>query len=889
VIGSDTFTSVFGSAVPGGDDPLLYIARAAIRAGFAVVPNKPGTKQPKCILSAREAKTADTKAREQARAAGHRRPDDVRHVCGVHHAITDEKISDKVFRRFVKDGERPNIGIELGRSRVIVVDVDTVSELEGFISSWSAATADPMPEMTVRSPGVYADETWKHKGGGHYWFSLPDGWVLPAEDGAMKDPSGWIAMWANRQVLVPPSVRAEGPYELVGDMLPAPKWLLQRVLTHIKDRQVRSAEQTERRLARAATGEEASVDVWSTITSWADILEPDDWVATGLPDTCGCEIWTAPGAHASPKSATAHDIGCSIYDFSTGHAPIHIWTDNPPDYLMDWGSKTITKLQFVALRDHGGAGAQAIAMASRALGISREGGSAATLVPLPGVSADIAGPLPSASTAGQGVLPLSEPSASHDQQEALPLGLPIGPPPNPTQAGPGGDQAPADSDASGFDPELERLIRERLQGLFVHGEADKRYTAIRFPYAAKAGERTFRSMAEVLREAADTPAEFLVERWLRKGSYGVLGAQFKAGKTFIAMDMALSVATGGLFLGLVPCTQGNVAIMHNEGDLQEFSERLLAVARFKGIALTEEVLSRLMIQEGATKLDQPESVNRLYTGLKDFDPDLLIIDPWYMSAGDEADGKTLSKMGTVLGNLQGVAAELKCALLITAHWNKSGDGKGVARWSGSGLAEWGRVLINVSVDKFFAAVPYVDDKTGRTKVDLTIDLAGQVSGNYWVHREVWRDDAKDLRSAMHYEVTAREQEDIESDGTEAVRDVTRSNNERLLRVFSAVKEGLTKSKAIDTAQGSRGGRKASLWREAFDELLRAGFIEDIGAVTVTDTEGREKVNPGAKFGITAAGRGEIQRFEESHRVANIDTSKFVPLATTGTTEGENDA
>lgn len=893
MISESPFSAVFGAAVPGGDDSLVHLARAAVNAGFAVVPNHPGTKKPMCTLNALERKRADVAAQEEARLAGHRNPDNARHICGVHHAITLSKDSDRVIRRLIKDGQRPNLGIELGRSNVIVIDVDTLAELEGFKASWAEASPDvPLMPMTVASPGVQStvDGEWKHKGGGHYWFSLPEDWRgrFPHADGAMKDPSGWIAMWADRQVLVPPSVRKEGAYQLVGDMHPAPKWLLQRILGYVIERQARTTEQRARQAERMATGGVPAVDVWSAITPWDDILEPDGWTKTGLVETCSCPTWTAPGIHASPKSAVAHEVGCSgsMIDVSLGHGPLHVWTDNPPDFLMQFG-KTFTKLNYIAYRDHGGVGPQSIALVSRALGLSREGGATAELIPLPGVPAHLGGPLPSTSTAGQAPLPpLAAP--------ALPLGPGLAPP-DPTSAGTGGDQAPAADYAIPAPVEplslFERAVREQFQNLIIRAEADRRHTEHRFPYAAKASSRVFRPMAEVMREVSEHPAEFLVERWLRKGSYGVMGAQYKAGKTFLVIDMALSVITGGLFLGIIPCAQGNVAIMHNEGDLNEFTERLLAAARAKGIVLTDEILARLTIQEGATKLDQPEAVARLYDNLVDFSPDLLIIDPWYMSAGDDADGKTLSKMGTVLGNLQGVAAELKSALLVTAHWNKSGDGKGVARWSGSGLAEWGRVLINVSVSKFFSAAPYIADKTGRTKVDLIIDLSGQVSGNYWVHREVWRDDAKDLRSPMHYEVTAREQEDIESDGLTAAFDTTRTPRERLLRAFGAIVEGMSKTKAIETAKGPKGGRALSVWREAFDELLRAGFVEEVGVLEITDSEGRLKVNPGSKFAITAAGRGEIQRFDESHKSGGRDTSRFVPLAGSETAQksAENDS
>jgi hypothetical protein len=955
MISESSFAAVFGAAVPGGEDPLIHLARYAIRAGFAIVPCLPGTKQPMCTLAERDKKRADTEAQEAARAAGKRRWDLVRHACGVKHALTDEKRSDTVIRRLVRDYGRINLGVELGASRVIVVDVDTDAEREAFAASWLAATGEPLPfGMTVQSPGVVAaDGAWKHKNGGHYWFALPPGLILPGDEGAMKDASGWIAMWSARQVLVPPSVRDEGPYLLTGDIHPAPPWLLERIVGYIVERRTRAKMQESRRVAGGSgfTGE-AHIDGWSVDVSWADLLAPDGWFDTGIVDSCGCSIWTAPGVHASYKSATAHDVGCSQYDDAPGHCPLHVWTDNPPEFLINpaFGDKTFTKIQYVALRDHGGN----MALACRAEGIARE---AAPLVALPGVSPAVAGPLAGAAEiAANGLYPVGPqalaaasgapwrtdatsgnvPGQDHGAPAAHDANIPVpefedwarqheeqldaaglqalGYEPAPaTGPGPGGTSLtglppvgaspgagplpppmvpPALAAGPGVvDPygPFENLVRARFQDLIIRTEADRRFTEHRYPYAARVAARGFEPMALLLKSAAERPPEFLVDRVLRAGSYGVLGAQWKAGKTFLMIDLMISIAAGVPWLGLIPVKQGRVAGMHNEGDKSEFSERVYAVARAKNVQLTEDILARMHVQEGASKLDQPEAVNRLYEDLSSFCPDLVYIDPWYMSAGEGADGKNLAQMGTVLSNLQGIAQELNSALLITAHWNKSGEGKGIERWSGAGLAEWGRVLINVGVDKYTAAAPYIDDPTGRTTVDLRIDISGQTSGSYWVHREVWRDDARRLDTPMRYLVTAREQEDIDSENSAVLKDSTVSKREKLLIVFLACPEGLSKSKAIQTAAAVRkraGGSTQAAWREAFDELVRGGQIEDVGELIVTGEHGQQMPSPGVKYAITEAGRLEANNNATNRAKGAVPVSRFTGFRPDGTATNE---
>lgn len=983
MIAESSFAAVFGAPAIGGEDSLVHMARAAVRAGFAIVPCLPGTKQPMCTLPERDKKRADEEAKTAARAAGRPRWHTARHACGVKHAITDEKDSDRIIRRLVRHYGAINLGVELSASRVIVVDVDTDAENDAFAVSWTAATGSPLPfGMTVRSPGVYDAGTgeWKHKNGGHYWFSLPEGFDLPTDDGAMKDESGWIAMWAARQVLVPPSVRPEGSYLLVGDVHLAPRWLLQRVLDYIAGRQRRSADQEARRTTRVE-GQEPHIDAWAAETPWDVLLEPDGWFNTGLPDSCGCEIWTAPGVHASPKSATAHDVGCAAYDDSPGHAPLHVWTDNPPEFLFT-GGKTFTKIQYVALRDHDGD----IQLACRAEGIERE---LTPLIPIPGVPAALAGPIAAAvttpptpghseqfasanghnldrsrttapgATSESQVQGVSAPTPAEQAQwlweqeerelngrglaagtrwedrsgvgwgmppgttreEAVATGLrPVGTPPEFEEWAAEHDEAltpaelaemgwerprlvgiptpPADgvvppfleapsaalTAEAPFDPQFvawENQVRAELQRLLLRAEAERRHTEIRYPYAARVAARGFQPARDVLKAAAEAPAEFLIEDWIRAGSYGVLGAQYKAGKTFLVIEAALSIITGTPFLGIVPCKVGRVAMMHNEGDLVEFTDRLHAVAAFKKIALTDEVLDRLMVQEGATRMDRPDEVARLYENLEGFRPDLLTLDPWYMSAGDEADGKTLSKMGAVLGNLQGIAQELSSALLVTAHWNQSGTGKGVERWSGSGLAEWGRYLINVGIDRLIPAKPYAEDQTRRTSVDLTVTLSGQVSGTYSVHREVWRDDARDLRSPMRYLVAASESEDSGTEAAPISRDVTMSERERLLRVYAISTAGLTKTKAIQTARGTTTrGRALTIWNEAFDELVHSGHIEEVGEVTATNTAGQEKAGGYLKYAISREGAAEVTRLDDV-RTRGGSVARFVGIPTTG--------
>lgn len=335
---------VDSKAVLGDDEEsrkqLIRAGEAMVNAGLAVVVNRAGTKAPFCTMHAVEKKRADQEIRDAAAAAGDPLAHKRMHKCGLAHAITDLKEATRVLTRLSKRG-RFNLGIEPRASRLVVVDLDTARQAAEF----ALRCGQDRPTLTVRSPGAQ-DKTgqWVHKDGGHIYFEVPEGVELPRNLGVYTHASGWKVMWGECQVLVPPSARAEGPYVLVGSTHPLPDWLLELIRSESAARQARTEESRRRR----ETSQPSEIDEWARGASWADLLLPDGWNDTGLLDNCGCPVWTAPGDHASLKSATAHEPGCLIYVCERGHGPLHVWTDTPSEAIaeaVDAYGRTLTKIQ----------------------------------------------------------------------------------------------------------------------------------------------------------------------------------------------------------------------------------------------------------------------------------------------------------------------------------------------------------------------------------------------------------------------------------------------------------------------------------------------------------------------------------------------------------------
>jgi hypothetical protein len=348
------------AARPAGDfiNIDMYVKELG-KVGIELIFLAPGTKdQPIDLRTSRQRMADDEAARERAKAAGDPRYLDAKTSAGIQIATADPKrLAAYVTAAKKRYPDRePNMAMRV--RNMLVVDADWAEGVTTFADAYKYATGEPIGP-TVLTPGVQRpDGTWKHRGGGHFYFELPEGWTLPehARTVSLGEGDAKVSIFvANQYILIPPSVRPEGPYQWVGQVREAPTELLGLISD---DAAVVASARAERAIRAANRTGPDSVDRWAERTEWRDLLEPDGWYFTGSRTSCGCPEVTAPGVHASPKSATAHEIGCRETDTSSGHGPLHIWTDNPPapliEYMDQTGSKTLTKLQYVSWMHHGG-------------------------------------------------------------------------------------------------------------------------------------------------------------------------------------------------------------------------------------------------------------------------------------------------------------------------------------------------------------------------------------------------------------------------------------------------------------------------------------------------------------------------------------------------------
>jgi AAA domain len=253
-------------------------------------------------------------------------------------------------------------------------------------------------------------------------------------------------------------------------------------------------------------------------------------------------------------------------------------------------------------------------------------------------------------------------------------------------------------------------------------------------------------------------------RWLIQGlwpadAYGVLAAQEKAGKTWAALDLAVSVACGRPWLDHFACpTPGSVLLFLGEGGERAMVRRIEAIATAKDVD-PGQLADRLRLCFRVPRLAAPGAGGELaaiQAELAEHPAALVVLDPLYLAAAG-ASGANLYDMGAVLQAIQGVCQHAGCALLVVTHWNKTGDGRGADRISGAGPAAWARVICSISIQHRGS------DEDGSSTVLLGVELiGGEVADTrFRIRRRVRADDPADLGSPLSYAVEVLAADDDE--------------------------------------------------------------------------------------------------------------------------------
>lgn len=186
--------------------------------------------------------------------------------------------------------------------------------------------------------------------------------------------------------------------------------------------------------------------------------------------------------------------------------------------------------------------------------------------------------------------------------------------------------------------------------------------------------------------AAQSP--WLVEGLWAEQAVGILGGEPKCCKSFLAMDMAVSVASGTPCLRRFPVHRtGAVLLFPAEDALAAVRQRLegicaAAQARLQDLPIYVITAPRLL-------LDLPQDRDRLRETVAAIQPTLLVLDPFIRL--HRADENASKEVAPLLGYLRELQREFHTAIVLVHHVRKrSGkDRPGQALRGSSDLHGWG--------------------------------------------------------------------------------------------------------------------------------------------------------------------------------------------------------
>jgi AAA domain len=180
-------------------------------------------------------------------------------------------------------------------------------------------------------------------------------------------------------------------------------------------------------------------------------------------------------------------------------------------------------------------------------------------------------------------------------------------------------------------------------------------------------------------KSPDNTQRWLVEELWGASSVGVIGGAPKCAKTWLGLDMALSVATGTACLGKYAVPEpGPVLIYLAEDALPVVRERVGGMARHRGLDLAQVAVH--VITAPVLRLDRAADRTRLRETIKRLRPRLLLLDPLVRLHGiDENDAGEVAELLAYFRSLQ---RQLDLSVLLVHHTRKNAVG-GVA--AGQGL------------------------------------------------------------------------------------------------------------------------------------------------------------------------------------------------------------
>jgi len=240
-------------------------------------------------------------------------------------------------------------------------------------------------------------------------------------------------------------------------------------------------------------------------------------------------------------------------------------------------------------------------------------------------------------------------------------------------------------------------------------------------------------IAEIAPQPLDAP--WLVRSLWPASAVGLIGGPPKCAKTWLALDLALSVASDTPCLGAMEVDSPGTALLYlAEDSLQNVRARVQGLCDHRGLNLRRVDLH--LITAPSLRLDLDQDTQRLSATVEKLRPRLLLLDPFVrLHRSDENDSGAIS---AILADLRTLQRSFDVAIVLVHHARKNGRGPQGYALRGSGdLYAWGDAYAYLSRRETAFRLSF-EHRSHPATDPLALKLVSRADGSA-AHLEIARD------------------------------------------------------------------------------------------------------------------------------------------------------
>jgi len=282
------------------------------------------------------------------------------------------------------------------------------------------------------------------------------------------------------------------------------------------------------------------------------------------------------------------------------------------------------------------------------------------------------------------------------------------------------EQEAATSNGPGNQASLDGVVQGLLLPPGEHDEALQSRVPLPFGEALSNGRPLFAPAHTIVVPPEDD--RWLIDDLLARQGVAVIGGDPKLGKSWLASELTVAVASGERCLGEFAVRQtGTVLLCSAEGPPWMATDRLQGICRSRGLVLDE--LPIHVMTHRLLRLDLQQDQDALRDAVGMYRPAMLIIDP--LTSFHQSDENAVGGLNPILQYLDTLRREFGVAIVLAHHASKKAKGSGGHRLRGTtALHAWVDSGLYLR-ERDGATILTLEQRTGAGRPPMELALVGE--------------------------------------------------------------------------------------------------------------------------------------------------------------------